>query len=122
MVQLNTYFNIVDNSGVKEILCIRNLTRKNSKCIYIGDLIIGVIKKINFMSKLIYSTIVYGIVIRIKKNINLYKKFNICFNDNSVVLVDRNLNPIGSRVFGTIPKLFKKKNYLKLYSLTIDLI
>ena len=122
MVQLNTYFNIVDNSGVKEILCIRNLTRKNNKCIYIGDLIIGVIKKINFMSKLIYSTIVYGIVIRIKKNINLYKKFNICFNDNSVVLVDRNLNPIGSRVFGTVPKLFKKKNYLKLYSLTIDLI
>lgn len=121
MTQINTYFNIADNSGVKKILCIQNLTRKTKK-INLGDLVVGVIKKINSSSKLIYSTIVYGIVIRIKKNIKLYNKYNISFNDNAVVLIDKNLNPIGSRIFGTIPKFLKKKNYLKLHSLTVDLI
>ena len=113
MTQINTYFNIVDNSGVKKILCIQNLTKKTKK-IEIGDLIVGVIKKINNTSKLIYSNIVYGIVIRLKKNINLYKKYNISFNDNSAVLVDKNLNPIGSRIFGTIPKFLKKKKLFKI--------
>lgn len=121
MTKIYTYFNIADNSGVKKILCIQNLTKKTKK-IEIGDLIVGIIKKINYTSKLIYSTIVYGVVIRLKKNIKLYKKYNISFNDNAVVLVDKNLNPIGSRIFGTIPKFLKKKNYLKLHSLTVDLI
>lgn len=121
MVQINTYFNIADNSGVKQILCIQNLTKKTKK-IQIGDLIVGVVKKINSTSKLIYSTIVYGIVIRLKKNINFDKKYNISFNDNAVVLVDKNLNPIGSRIFGSISKYLKQKNCLKLHSLTVDLI
>ncbi len=121
MTQLNTYFNIADNSGVKKILCIGNLTKK-TKNIKLGDLIIGVIKEINSTSKLIYSTIVYGVVIRLKKNINIDKKYNLFFNDNAAVLVDKNLNPIGSRIFGSIPKSLKKKNCLKLHSLTIDLI
>lgn len=121
MVQINTYFKITDNSGVKKILCIRNLTKKTNK-IHLGDLIVGVVKEINVASKLIYSTIVYGVIIRIKKNINIDKKYNISFNDNSAVLVDKNLNPIGSRIFGSIPKYLKKKNCLKLHSLTVDLI
>nr|YP_009186562.1 ribosomal protein L14 [Cyclospora cayetanensis]AKO71985.1 ribosomal protein L14 [Cyclospora cayetanensis] len=121
MTKINTYFNITDNSGVKKILCIQNLTKK-TKLINVGDLIVGVIKKINTTSKLIYSTIVYGIVIRLKKNISINKKYNISFNDNAVVLVDKNLNPIGSRIFGSVPKYLKQKNCLKLHSLTIDLI
>lgn len=121
MVQVNTYFNISDNSGVKKILCIRNLTKKTIN-IQLGDLIIGVVKEIKSTSKLIYSTIVYGIVIRLKKNINISKQYNLCFNDNAAVLVDKNLNPIGSRIFGSIPKYLKRKNRLKLYSLTVELI
>lgn len=121
MTQINTYFNIADNSGVKKILCIQNLTKKTNK-IHLGDLIVGVVKKINSTSKLIYSTIVYGVVIRLKKNIKYNNKYNISFNDNAAVLVDKNLNPIGSRIFGSIPKSLKKKNCLKLYSLTVDLI
>lgn len=121
MVQINTYFNISDNSGVKKILCIQNLTKK-TKNIELGNLIVGVIKEIKTTSKLLYSTIVYGVVIRLKKNINIDKKYNLYFNDNAVVLVDKNLNPIGSRIFGSIPKNLKKKNCLKLHSLTVELI
>ena len=121
MTQINTYFNIADNSGVKKILGIQNLTKKTKK-ISLGDLIVGVVKKIKNTSKLIYSTIVYGVVIRIKKGIKLCKKYITSFNDNAVVLVDKNLNPIGSRIFGTIPKFLKEKSYLKLYSLTADLL
>lgn len=121
MVQINTYFNIVDNSGVKKILCIRNLTKKTRQ-VQLGDLIVGVVKEINSRSKLIYSTIVYGVVIRLKKNTNIEKKYNLSFSDNAAVLVDKNLNPIGSRIFGSVSKYLKKKNCLKLHSLTVDLI
>ena len=119
MSQINTYFKITDNSGVKKILVIENLTRK-TKNIKIGDLVVGIVKEINPLSKTFYSNIVYGVVVRLKKNNNSYKKYNVLFNDNAVVLVDKNLNPIGSRIFGSIPKYLKQKNCLKLHSLTID--
>jgi len=121
MTQINTYFKVVDNSGVKKILCIKNLSRKTKK-VFFGDLIVGVIKEINSISKLIYSTIIYGVVVRLKKNIFEKKVYNLSFNDNAVVLVDKNLNPLGSRIFGSIPYSLKEKNCLKLNSLTIDLI
>ncbi len=121
MTQVNTYFKIADNSGVKTILCIRNLTKKTNH-IDLGDLIVGVVKEINSSSKLIYATIVYGVVIRLKKIIKIDKKYNLIFNDNVAVLVDKNLNPIGSRIFGSVPKSVKKKNCIKLHSLTVDLI
>lgn len=121
MTQINTYFNIADNSGVKKILCIRNLTRKTNQ-IHLGDLIVGVVKEINTASKLLYSTIVYGVVIRLKKNIKIDQNYAVAFNDNAAVLVGKNLNPIGSRIFGSIPKYLKKRNCLKLHSLTVDLI
>lgn len=121
MTHINSYFKIIDNSGIKKILAIRNLTRTTKK-IQLGDLIVGVVKEINTISNPLYSYIVYAIVIRLKKNININKKYNLFFNDNSAVLVDKNLNPIGSRIFGSVPKYLKKKNYLKLHSLTLDLI
>ncbi len=121
MAQINSYFYIVDNSGVKKILCIRNLTRK-TKQIHLGDVIVGVVKEINAASKLIYSTIVYGVVIRTKKNTKIGKSYALAFNDNAAVLVDKGLNPIGSRIFGSIPKYLKEKNCLKLHSLTVNLI
>lgn len=121
MTQINSYFKITDNSGVKKILVIRNLTRKTKK-IRVGDLIVGVVKEINPTSKLLYSDIVYGIVIRIKKNISNQKQYNFSFSDNAAVLVDKNLNPIGSRIFGSVPKYLKKKNCLKLHSITFELI
>lgn len=121
MAQINTYFNIADNSGVKKILCIGNLTRKTKK-ICIGDLIIGVVKEINKTSKILYSNIVYGVVIRLKKNRQDTYIQNISFSDNSAVLVDKNLNPIGSRIFGSVLKYLKDKKCLKLNSLTVELI
>lgn len=122
MTQINTYFKITDISGVKKILAIRNLTKKTKK-IELGDLIVGVVKEVNSTtSRLFYSSIVYGIVIRTKKNINIHKKYNSFFSDNAAVLVDKNLNPIGSRIFGSVPKYLKKKNCLKLHSITLELI
>ena len=118
MVNFGTIFKVTDNSGVKKILGLTNLTKKSKK-IFLGDLIVGVIKDVTPSSKLIYSNIVYGVVVRLKKPNSSY----LCkFNDNAVVLVDKNLNPIGSRIFGSIPRYLKEKNCLKLSSLTLDLI
>lgn len=118
---INSIFTVSDNTGVKKVLGITNLSRKTTK-IFLGDIIVGIVKKVSSSSKLIYSTIVYGIVIRLKKNNSYLDDYNILFNDNSIVLIDKNSNTLGTRIFGSIPKYLKEKNYLKLNSLTVDFI
>ena len=121
MTGLNTLFNVADNSGVQKILSLQNLT-KNSSRVQIGDLLVGVVKSILPKNKLNFSNIVYGVVIRLKKNTSLKKTYNLRSNENALVLVDKNLNVLGSRIFGSVPKYLKEKKCLKLSSLTLDLI
>nr|QEM01861.1 50S ribosomal protein L14 [Nephromyces sp. ex Molgula occidentalis] len=121
MVQVGTTFNIIDNTGVKKILCIGIINSK-SKIIKIGDIIIGVVKqshKSKFFKK---SNIVKALVIRLKIPLNLETGVSYKFEDNSAILIDKYKNPIGTRIFGPVPKYFKDKNYLKIISLTNEFI
>lgn len=113
-------FIVTDNSGVEKILILTNLTRKK-KSVKLGDLIVGVIKKVNKHSTFNISSIVHGVIIRTKTDI-CNRKCVLKFNDNSLVLVDKNLNPLASRILGPLPLILKNKGCLKLNSLTIDFI
>nr|QEM01831.1 50S ribosomal protein L14 [Nephromyces sp. ex Molgula occidentalis] len=121
MVQIGTIFNIIDNTGVKKILCIGILNSK-SKVIKIGDIIIGVVKQANKSKYFKKSAIIKALIIRLKIPLNLKTGFSYKFNDNSAILIDKHKNPIGTRIFGPIPKYFKDKNYLKLITLTNEFI
>ena len=116
----NTYFQSADNSGADKILLITNLSRKGKRA-KIGDLIVGVVKKVNYLNPNIMSNIIYGVIVRTKEII-LERKWVLGFNNNSLVIVDKNLNPISSRIFGTIPLVLKQKGFLKLNSLAVDFI
>nr|QEM01570.1 50S ribosomal protein L14 [Nephromyces sp. ex Molgula occidentalis] len=121
MIQIGSTFNVVDNTGVKTILCI-NILNSKSKKIKIENIIIGVVKsckKSKFFKK---SMIVKALVVRSKQSLNLKTGFSYKFDDNAVILIDNNKNPLGTRVFGPIPKIFKEKNYIKIISLASEFI
>lgn len=116
----NIHFKIADNSGVEKVLLLSNLTRKK-KYPKLGDLVVGVVKQVGTYSSLTLSTIIYAVVVRVK--ISSYMKGKIVkFNDSSLVLVDKNLAPLSSRIFGTLPIILKDKGCLKLNSITVDFV
>ncbi|PHJ25373.1 ribosomal protein l14 (apicoplast) [Cystoisospora suis] len=121
MTQINSSFYVSDNTGVKKIFSIQNIT-KHSFLINMTDVILGIIKEINFNSSFKYSELVYGFVIRLKKNRNINNYYNYSFNDNAVILINKNFNPLGTRIFGLCPLELKKNKYLKFNALTLNII
>nr|QEM01890.1 50S ribosomal protein L14 [Nephromyces sp. ex Molgula occidentalis] len=121
MNKIGSYFNVADNTGVKQILCV-GLLKSKKKSIKIGDFLVGIVKNTKNTKHFKKSTIVKAIVIRLKVPLKLKTGWSIKFTDNAVVLVDNNLNPLGTRVFGYVPKILKKKNYFKLISIVKDFI
>lgn len=121
MTQLYTFFSVTDNTGVKKIFSLENKTR-HSFNIKIGDILLGIIKKIKIKSFLKYSELVYGFVIRLKKNTNVYNSYNYNFNENAIVLITKNFNPLGTRIFGLFPRELKKNKYLKFKAIFLNII
>lgn len=119
MIKVGTYFFVTDNTGAKQLLCLKNLSRKTLQ-VKLGDLIVGVVKLASFKGSIKKSDIVYAVVVRTKIPFRYKDGSKVKFQDNAVVLVDKNLIPIGTRIFGAISKLIKK--YYKLSSLATELI
>lgn len=121
MTQIYTSFYVADNTGVKQIFSLENKTRHSFK-INVGDVILGTIKKIKAKSFFKYSELVHGFVIRLKKNTNVKNYYNYTFNDNAVILINKNFNPLGTRIFGLFPRELKKNKYLKFNALLLNII
>nr|QEM01629.1 50S ribosomal protein L14 [Nephromyces sp. ex Molgula occidentalis] len=121
MIQLGSIFNVIDNTGVKKILCINILNSKSTK-IKLEDIIIGVIKDTKNNKNFKKSMIVRGLVVRIKLYYNIKTGKSYLFKNNAVILIDNNCNPLGNRILGVIPKIFKEKYYMKISSISSEFI
>jgi len=121
MTQIGTYFNVLDNSGATSILCIQNLSRKSNK-VKIGDLIVGVIKSAKPTSNRTPSEIVKAVVVRTKNSCTYKDGTSVVFTDNAVALVDHQLNPLGTRLRGSISKKIKELKYKKLHTIVADIV
>ena len=121
MINVQTRLNVIDNTGVKKILCIRILNSSKSTG-KIGDIIIGSIKDVIPQSKLKKSEIVRGVIVRSRQ---LSKRLNgtrITFSDNAVVLITKEKNPIGTRLFGPIAKELRVHGFTKIATLALELV
>lgn len=106
-------FKVVDNSGVTMVYSIGNLVKRKNNLYKIGDIIICVVKKIISFSKLKISNICKALIIRLKR-CSLFNKLYFSFKDNAVVLLDKNNNFIGTRIFGPILSYKDLTNKIKL--------
>lgn len=121
MIQVQTKLNVSDNTGSKILMCI-GILGKNRKIARIGDIIICVVKSSLPNMSIKKSNIVKAVVIRTKKGIRRNDGSIIRFNENSAVLINMDKNPIGTRVFGPVPKEIRLKKFIKIASLASDIV
>nr|YP_009326665.1 ribosomal protein L14 [Membranoptera platyphylla]YP_009332665.1 ribosomal protein L14 [Membranoptera weeksiae]YP_009332885.1 ribosomal protein L14 [Membranoptera tenuis]AHZ94679.1 ribosomal protein L14 [Membranoptera weeksiae]AKL79141.1 ribosomal protein L14 [Membranoptera tenuis]AMJ16922.1 ribosomal protein L14 [Membranoptera platyphylla] len=122
MIQTQSYLNIADNSGARKIMCIRVLGSSNPNYAYIGDIIIGVVKDALPNMPIKRSDIVRAVVVRTKKTLRRTDGMSIRFDDNAAVIVNKENNPRGTRVFGPIAKELRDKNFSKIISLAPEVV
>lgn len=121
MVQKGSLLQIIDNSGVKKILCI-GILKNNKKYGLIGDIIIGAAKIVLSTSNIKRSSIVRALIVRVKKTILRKDGTAISFEDNAAILIDKQNNAIGTRIFGPIAQEIREKNFIKIASLAKEII
>lgn len=121
MIQNQTYLNVADNSGAKKIMCIRILGG-NKKYASIGDVIIGVVKDATPNMPVKRADVVRAVVMRTKKTIRRADGMSIRFDDNAAVLINKENNPRGTRVFGPIARELRDKDFTKIVSLAPEVL
>lgn len=122
MIQTQTYLNIADNSGAKQIMCIKILGSSNPIYGYIGDIIVGVVKNAIPNMTIKRSDIVRAVIVRTKKTLRRTDGTSIRFDDNAAVIINQDNNPRGTRVFGPIAKELRNKNFTKIVSLAPEVV
>jgi large subunit ribosomal protein L14 len=122
MVQPQSYINAVDNSGARELICIRVVGKGRNQTSNIGDVIIAVVKNAAPNMLLKKSDIVRAVIVRTRKGLKRKNGVFIRFDDNAAVIVNKENNPRGTRIFGPVARELRDKNFLKIVSLAPEVI
>lgn len=117
MIQQESRLRVADNSGARTIQCVRVLGTSNPKYASVGDKIVGVVKESLPNVAVKKSDIVSAVIVRVKKPVRRKNGMWIQFDDNAAVILQRDGNPRGTRVFGPIARELREKNYTKILSL-----
>ena len=121
MIQPQTYLTIADNTGARKIMCIRILGG-NKKYGRIGDVIIGVVKDASPNMPVKRSDIVRAVVVRTKHTVRRPDGMSIRFDDNAAVIINKENNPRGTRIFGPIAREIRDKRFTKIVSLAPEVL
>ena len=121
MIQQQTYLNVADNSGARKLMCIRVLG-SNRTYAGIGDVIIAVVKDALPNMPVKKSDVVRAVVVRTRKQLRRDSGNVIRFDDNAAVIINKDNNPRGTRVFGPVARELREKNFTKIVSLAPEVI
>ena len=121
MIQPQTYLTVADNTGARKIMCIRILGG-NRKYGRIGDVIIGVVKDASPNMPIKRSDIVRAVVVRTRHTVRRNDGMSISFDDNAAVIINKENNPRGTRIFGPIAREIRDKRFTKIVSLAPEVL
>ena len=122
MIQPLSILNVADNSGAKQIMCIRCLGGSVKKFANIGDMIVASVKKADPDGKVKKGDVVVAVIVRSKKGIERADGTTIKFDENAAVIVDKNKAPRGTRVFGPIARELRARGYNQIISLAPEVL
>jgi large subunit ribosomal protein L14 len=122
MIQQESRLTVADNSGAKEVLCIRVLGGTNRKYASVGDKIIVSVKKAIPSGNIKKGTVAKAVVVRTSKEIRRADGSYIRFDDNAVVLLNTAGEMIGTRIFGPVSRELREKQYMKIVSLAPEVL
>jgi len=122
MIQQESRLTVADNSGAKEVLCIRVLGGTRRQYASVGDKIIVSVKKALPSGNIKKGTVAKAVVVRTKKEIRRADGSYIRFDDNAVVLLNNAGEMIGTRIFGPVSRELREKQYMKIVSLAPEVL
>ena len=122
MIQEETRLVVADNSGAKEVACIRVLGGANTRYAHIGDKIVVSVKDAIPQSKVKKGSVAHAVVVRTRKEYGRKDGSYIRFSDNAVVLISKDGEPRGTRIFGPVARELRDRKYMKIISLAPEVL
>ena len=122
MVQTTSTLDIADNSGAKKVMCIRVLGGTRRKYASLGDVIVVSIKEAIPNAKVKKGEVAKAVIVRTKKEVSRADGSYIRFDSNSAVLVDKDNEPVGTRIFGPVARELRAKRFMKIISLAPEVL
>ena len=122
MIQQESYLKVADNTGAKEIKCIRVLGRSTRKFGNIGDVIVASVRKAQPGGTVKKGEVVKAVIVRSAKGVRRNDGTYVRFDDNAAVLIKDDKNPRGTRIFGPVARELRDKDYMKILSLAPEVI
>ncbi|KAF0197250.1 MAG: large subunit ribosomal protein L14 [Bacillota bacterium] len=122
MIQTETRLRVADNSGAKEILCIRVMGGSKVRYARVGDIIIAAVKEATPGGVVKKGEVVKAVVVRTTKDSRRADGSYIKFDENAAVVIDNNNNPRGTRIFGPVARELREKNFMKIVSLAPEVL
>ena len=122
MIQQETRLVVADNTGAKELLVIRVMGSSNKKFAAVGDIVVATLKDASPNMTVKKSEVVKAVIVRTKHDIKRADGSVIRFDENAAVIINKDGNPRGTRVFGPVARELRDKNFMKIVSLAPEVI
>jgi len=122
MIQNESRLRVADNTGAREILCIRVLGGSRRRYATVGDVIVATVKAATPNGAIKKGDVVTAVVVRTKKEFGRKDGTYIAFDENAAVLIDNQNNPRGTRIFGPVARELRERNFMKIVSLAPEVL
>ena len=122
MIQNETRLKVADNTGAREILCIRVKGGSRRRYAFVGDTITATVKQANPQGTVKKGEVVTAVVVRTKKSFSRADGTYIAFDENAAVIIDAANNPRGTRIFGPVARELRDRNFMKIVSLAPEVL
>ena len=122
MIQMQSNLDVADNSGAKRVQCIKVLGGSKRRTASVGDVIVVSVKEAQPRTKVKKGDVHRAVIVRTRKDVRRPDGSVIRFDSNAAVLVNKSEEPIGTRIFGPVPRELRAKNHMKIVSLAPEVL
>jgi len=122
MIQMQTKLNVADNTGAKEVMCIKVLGGTHRRTAGLGDVVVCSVKSVIPGSDIKKKAVVKGVIVRCRKPTRRTDGSYVRFDNNAIVIIDNDKNPRGTRIFGAVARELRDRNFMKIVSLASEVV
>jgi large subunit ribosomal protein L14 len=122
MIQMQTRMTVADNTGAKEVQCIKVLGGAHRRTAGLGDIVVCSVKSVIAGSEVKKGSVVRGVIVRCKQPTRRSDGSYVRFDHNALVLIDNDKNPRGTRIFGAVARELRERNFMKIVSLAAEVV
>ena len=122
MIQMQSRLNVADNTGAIEVMCIKVLGGSRRRFARVGDVIVCSVKSVIPGSEVKKKSVVRGVIVRVKAPTRRADGSYVRFDTNAIVLIDKDNNPRGTRIFGAVARELRERKFMKIVSLASEVV